>query len=168
MLLTLFSLVLLVPTFGQETISPKQQEAMQQLEFMIGQWAGTGWMMNRQGQKQTFNQTENIQWKLDQAVIMVEGKGQQDDKVVHDALAIISYDGNAEQYNFRSYLASGREGNYIATVEDNQTFTWTIDAPGIMIKYTIQIKGDHWHEIGEMKRGENWFQFFEMDLKRQK
>ncbi|GJM35163.1 MAG: hypothetical protein DHS20C18_41640 [Saprospiraceae bacterium] len=153
-------------TFAQETISPAKQKAMEKLEFIVGQWSGGGWMMNREGEKQTFKQTEAIQWKVGKAIILIEGQGKQGEKIVHDALAIISYDETADQYNFRSYLASGREGSYTATIEEDQTFIWAIEAPGVTIKYTIQVKDDHWHEIGEMKRGESWFQFFEMDLDR--
>lgn len=166
LLLTVWSLLLSTTLMAQEKISPEKLEAMKQLEFMVGQWSGTGWRMDHQGQKQTFNQTENIQWKLDRAIMMIEGQGKKDDTVVHDALAIVSYNETEANYNFRSYLATGREGSYTATLEDNQTFIWTIDAPGVTIRYTIQIKDDHWHEIGEMKRGEQWFLFFEMDLKR--
>lgn len=150
----------------QPTMSEAHKEALSKLDFMAGEWAGSGWMFTQGGTRETFEQTEDIQWKLDGAVLMVEGKGKNDGKVIHDALAIISFDPRKEEYVFRSYLANGRSGDYKAKVLEENTLEWTIEAPGRTITYIITIneKGQ-WYEKGMMKMGEGKaFQFFEMTL----
>ena len=42
-----------------------------------------------------------------------------------------------------------------------------LDSPRGKIRYTIRIQDDEWHEIGEFSAdGENWQEFFGMDLQR--
>jgi hypothetical protein len=107
-------------------------------------------------------------------ILVVEGlgktkvPGRQEEAVVHNALAIISYDANAKLYRVRSYLASGRstdaEAEFVAGA-----FRWRFQTPqGVSIKYTVKLtdKGD-WFERGEMSQdGKSWRQFHEMTLRR--
>lgn len=148
------------------SMTEAHKEALSKLDFMAGEWEGSGWMFTQAGKKETFEQTENIQWKLEGAVLMIEGQGKNEGKVVHDALAIISYDPRKEAYGFRSYLANGMSGDYAAKILAENTLEWTIEAPGRIITYIITIneKGQ-WYEKGMMKMGERpAFQFFEMTL----
>jgi hypothetical protein len=41
------------------------QAKIAKLEFLVGQWEGSGWMLGQDRQKYEFNQTEDIQFKLD-------------------------------------------------------------------------------------------------------
>lgn len=165
--LSLACLLLSIPLLAQiPVMSAAHKEALSKLDFMAGEWVGSGWMFTQAGKKETFEQTENIQWKLDGAVLMIEGQGKKEGKVVHDALAIISYDPSKEEYAFRSYLANGRSGDYKAKVLAENTLEWMIEAPGRTITYIITIneKGQ-WYEKGMMKMGDRpAFQFFEMTL----
>ena len=65
-----------VLSFGQEfkTDSLAQVE-ITRLQFMTGCWIGTGWMMGRDGQKHSFNLSENIQFKVDSTLLLIEGIG---------------------------------------------------------------------------------------------
>ena len=118
-------------------------------------------MMGRDGQKHMFQQTEKVQFKLDSMILLIEGTGKAGGKIIHHALAIVSYDKTDSDFNFQSYLMDGRSGSYSAELIDD-TFCWY---PNEYIRYIIKIaENGSWSEIGEMKRGEEWRQFFEMTL----
>ncbi|HXG95188.1 MAG TPA: hypothetical protein VNN73_22825 [Blastocatellia bacterium] len=56
-------LILVVPVLAQ---SPSIQPAeMKKLDFLIGQWKGTGWFAMGPGQRRTYTQTESVQSKFD-------------------------------------------------------------------------------------------------------
>lgn len=61
-------------------------------------------------------------FKLDSTAILVEGLGEGQGTVIHDALAIITYDSGNQKYNFRSYLSSGRQGAYPAEIIDEKLY----------------------------------------------
>ena len=149
-------------------LTDAHREAMAKLDFLAGQWSGSGWMMQQGGVKHNFEQTENIRWKLDNTVLMIEGQGKSEGRIIHDALALISYNPHEEIYRFQSHLATGMSGDYTAELLDDQTFRWLLEMPGRTIRYTITIneKGQ-WFETGEFKMGDNWMQFFEMTLEKQ-
>jgi hypothetical protein len=164
----IFSTVLLFVTStinAQNLETDKEaQKAISQLEFIVGDWAGTGWMMGRDGQKHTFDQTEKIKFKLDSTAVLIEGLGKSYGEIIHNALAIVTYNKAEENFTFRSYLSNGRGGDFKAELMDRQ-FYWY---PNENMRYIIYLndKGQ-WYETGEMKRGNEWFQFFEMTLDKQ-
>lgn len=178
-LLVLSLLVLLVPASapaaqGQRPSAFTQRKAMRQVEFLVGTWAGEGWI--QMGPQRTeFRGHETVQKKLGGTVLLIEGEhkasmpGVEGEVTVHHALAVISWDREAGHFRFRSWLADGREGDYEARVESG-VMKWFITHPerGTM-RYTIRIdEQGRWHEIGEMNpRGtDDWHQFFEMTLRR--
>jgi hypothetical protein len=151
--------------YAQETETDKEaQTAIAKLHFIVGEWTGTGWMMGRDGQKHPFNQTEIIKYKLDSTAIIIEGLGKTNEKVIHNALAIVTYNKADNDYDFRSYLSNGRGGDFKAELIDGK-FYWY---PNDNMRYIIYLndKGQ-WYETGEMKKENKWFQFFEMTLDKQ-
>ncbi|MHA6281169.1 hypothetical protein ACXYMT_13390 [Salinimicrobium sp. CAU 1759] len=140
------------------------QKAISQLEFIVGDWKGTGWMMGRDGQKHPFNQTENIKFKLDSTAILIEGLGKSNEIITHNAMAIVTYDKSEKNYNFRSYLSTGRGGDFKAELIDGK-FYWY---PNENMRYIISLNNKgQWYETGEIKRDNEWVQFFEMTLDKQ-
>lgn len=145
---------------------PDVKPFIAKLDWLIGEWEGSGWMMTPTGQKENFTQTESIQYQLDQSIIQIEGMGKAGDKVVHNALAIISYLPQKQEYSFMSYLSDGRQGNYKAEILGEKSMRWWLETPRGKLKYTIEIneKGE-WYEKGEFEMGkDNWYQIFEMTL----
>lgn len=166
LLLIILGIVLFSGTaFSQSYETDKEsQEAMSKLAFIEGNWKGEGWMMRQDGKKHPFTQTEKISFKLDGTALLVEGLGKEGEKIIHNALAVITYDKTKGHYNFNSRLANGMGGNFKAELIDNKLHWY----PNENIKYIISLneKGQ-WHEVGKIKRGEEWFQFFEMTLDKQ-
>ena len=84
--------------------------------------------------------------------------------MIHNALALLTYDKAEDKLVFRSYLQNGLGGEFPAELLDGKLFWY----PNQNVRYIIGIneKGQ-WYETGEFKRGENWMQFFEMTLDRE-
>ncbi len=158
LLMMLFSAMAL----GQSTETDLQlQSELNKLSFMEGRWEGSGWTYGRDGVKHTFEQTENIQFKVDGTTLLIEGIGKANGEIIHNALAIISYNKEKEHYNFYSYMANGMSGDFKAGLIDGKLYWYPTD----FIRYIIFLNEQgQWHEKGEMNRGGNWLQFFEMTL----
>lgn len=165
-LLKITIITLLVPTMALaqivETDAAAQAE-IKKLSFLVGNWQGSGWMMGQDGSRHSFEQTENVGLKLDGTALLIEGQGRAEGRVVHNALAIITFNSNDSNYSFFSYLANGRKGDFKGELIDG-TFYWYLNE-GMRYVITINQQGE-WFEKGEMNRGGNWFEFFEMTLRK--
>lgn len=154
-----------ISTFAQMGGTDQEaKEAMRKLAFIEGKWAGEGWMMGQDGQKNPFSQTEDISFKLDGTALLIEGKGMDGDQTIHNALAIVTYNKKDKNYSFQSYLANGMAGKFKAELIEDKFYWYPMEN----MRYIIFLNEEgQWKEIGEMKQGENWFQFFEMTLDKQ-
>lgn len=163
----LFLFVLPIPVVAQHDSSGEQLEAMQKLNFLLGDWEGTGWIARGPGPRHHFVQTETIRPYLNGDLILIEGRGvaaEDTTQVIHHAIAFIGYDADQERYVMRSFLAGGRTTPATVDVQDKR-LTWQM---GNNVRYTIWLneKGQ-WDEVGEYSQdGENWTQFFAMTLDR--
>jgi hypothetical protein len=153
--------------FGVET----QRLEMKKLESMTGHWEGSGWMQHGPA-RETFHGVENVQSKLDGLAILVEGKFLGPDKstgvekIVHETLAVLSFDPKAAGYKFRTYLATGSNGEFDAHLVEGG-WQWGFSFTGGSVRYTIKLTGDTWSETGEFSRdGTTWMKNFEMTLKK--
>lgn len=172
-ILVLFLLFFTSISFAQtDEVTPKA--AMEKLSFLTGKWSGSGWMMNQQRQKMTFTQTEDIEFLTDGESLLIQGKGKTkdaetgEDRVIHNAVALITYDMATENYNFSSYAVGRGGGNYTAKLVADQHFEWYLEVPNGKIRYTITINEQgQWYEIGEFAMGDSWFKIFEMTLDKQ-
>jgi hypothetical protein len=163
----LFALSSLV--FAQEMPSADGQRAeMKKLESLAGQWKGAGWI--QQGAKrETFTGTETVQRKLDGLALLVEGKfSNAEGKIIHETLAVLSFDAKAKNYRFRTYLASGMSGEHdFKLLADG--FEWGFQFPAGTIRYIIKTNNDVWFETGEFSGdGKTWMKIFEMKLEKVK
>lgn len=161
----ILSLALIISTasFSQMSKPDSISKAkIKKLGFMVGNWSGNGWMMGRNG-KSEFNQTENIQFKLDSTAILIEGIGKTNGKIIHNALAILTYNKDKDEYSFRSYLPNGQNAEFKAELKDNKLYWY----PNENVRYIIwENDQKQWYEKGEYNQSGNWTQFFEMTLDR--
>ena len=144
-------------------VDKKAQDELEKLSFIVGQWEGEGWMMGRDGTKHTFTQTENVQYKLDNTAILIEGIGTSGGQIIHNALAVVRFNHEDADYTFNSYLATGQTGEFKGEIMDGK-FYWF---PNENMRYIIELNEDgHWLEVGEINQNGSWFQFFEMRLEK--
>ena len=166
-----YSLLLVVATFPIMTYAQRPDptasiEQMKKLDFLVGHWKGEGWMEYVPGQRNTFKSSEVVEKKLGGVALFIEGFHTAGDRVIHHALALLSYDQAAGHYSFRSQVANGMGGNFEGKILDDGAFQWGMEMPQGTIRYIItRNDAGQWFEVGEMSQdGETWRQFFEMTL----
>ena len=145
----------------QPATDPVNKSEISKLMFLTGKWEGKGWMMGQDRQRHTFDQTEDLTFKLDSTLLVIEGHGKSDGRDVHDAFAIVAYNKESKQYDFTSFLANGQKGTFKAELKENKLIWYPTDNMTYIIE--VNEKGQ-WHEIGEMTMNGNTFRFFEMTL----
>jgi len=162
-------------TVGND-IESKRSAAMKSIEFLHGKWSGRGWVMTREGRKES-TITENFQPKLGGRIAVVDGFGASKDPrtgaeiPTHQAYGIFSYDPESDRIRFSNNRGkTGAEGAPDLEIS-GKTIVWGFDVPesGSKIKFTIRVdeKGI-WREVGEFSRdqGKTWMKFMEMELSR--
>jgi hypothetical protein len=132
-----------------------QREAMRKLSFLAGHWSGPVTIVRGPGEALHLTQTENVEYKLDGLVMLVEGKSTSaDGKVAFSALATISYDDASQTYHFRAY----HDGHYLDTelsVPANG-FSWSFMAGPAHVVNTMHLSGKgEWDEVTEVTVGSN-------------
>jgi len=138
---------------GQQLNVAAQREAMKKLDFLAGKWSGDALVSRGPGEPMKVAQSENIQFKLDGLVLLIEGAARNPDgKIVFQALATVSYDDSTSVYRFRSY----NDGRYLETELKviPQSFTWGFEAGPLKVSNSMRLneKGE-WVEVTESSYG---------------
>jgi hypothetical protein len=163
------------PLWGQ-VLAPVAEE-LDRLEWLVGEWEGTGWMEYTPGQRAEFRGTERVERRMGGRLVVVEGRftawmGPEAGEVpVHEAVGIFEFDPRAGQFRFRTYTGFGPEagGLHAAEVSDGRVVWGYEDPRHGTVRYTItRTDGDEWVEVGDASRdgGGTWHRFFEMRLRR--
>lgn len=101
-----------------------QRDAMRKLSFMVGTWSGEASITLPSGQSKRLRQVEDVSYRLDGLVLVVEGTGrnEQSGAVEFNAFATIAHDERTGTYRIRAY----NEGNYLDTelVVRDRGFEW--------------------------------------------
>ena len=152
---------------------PTQVAAMQKVDFMAGDWAGSGWNLGSNGVRDYFTQTEKVHYQVQGTVLLVEGLGHEatdPSKIADSALAVLTYNDVTQQYRWEAFSDGSIEQSVPAPVVGNDTFQWSLQFPGVTIRYSLTFTATTWHEIGEtsLDGGQTFNQTFQMDLVRQR
>ena len=150
---------------------------MKKLDWLVGEWQGTGWIEFGPGNRRTFRQSETIKRQAGGLVLIVEGlgkgrvPGQAEEVVIHNAFAVLNYNDKTQQYRwFSMRAADGKVIDIVPQVNDNG-YVWGFEderAGNIRFTAIFNDKGQ-WVESGEGSRdGKTWTKFFEMTLDRVK
>ena len=146
---------------------------MEIFKIWEGKWKGEGTIQQGPGAAKKSNVEETIELKLDGMILVVEGIGKAlegtEQKIVHHAFAVLSYDQNTSSYKFRSYLKDGRSTEAWFKPVGENTYQWGFDVPNGKIRYNISIDAAKktWTEAGEFSSdGNTWHKFFEMNLQK--
>ncbi|MBX7218664.1 MAG: hypothetical protein K1Y36_01845 [Blastocatellia bacterium] len=160
---------------AQQPPAPTAQiEAMKRMQLMVGEWEGGGWIEFGPGKKLEFTGHESIQPKTNGTTLLVQGlhksksDGKTPERVIHDALAIISFNEKEKAYRMKACLASGAQTDAVISITETGAMQWGLpDNRGGQIRYTITIaEKATWNEVGEYSMdGKTWRKFFEMNLK---
>jgi len=132
-----------------------QREAMRKLSFLAGHWSGPVTIFRGPGEPLHLTQTEQVDYKLDGLVLLVQGtSASADGKTQFSALATIAYDDASRTYRFRAY----NDGHYLDTelsVRDNG-FSWGLTGAGVHIVNNMHLAAHgEWNEVTEVTVGSN-------------
>ncbi len=132
-----------------------QRDAMRKLSFLTGHWSGPVSILRGPSETLQLTQTENVQYKLDGLVLLMEGKSTSaDGKVPFSALATIAYDDSSHTYRFRAY----NDGHYLDTELSalSNGFMWSFTAGPAHVVNTMRLTNkDEWDEVTEVTVGNN-------------
>ena len=156
MRILLISLVSLVAICSAQQSGPDvaaQRAAMQKLKFLVGKWSGAASVARGPGAPMKITQTEEVQFKIDGLVMLVEGTGRTPaGGIVFRALATISYDDSTGKYHFRAY----NDGRYLDTelTVTDKGFSWGYEAGPLKVANTMRLtdRGE-WAESTETTFG---------------
>jgi len=131
-----------------------QREAMRKLSFLAGRWTGPVTVV-RGPEPLHLKQTEQVEYKLDGLVLLIEGMSTDSDgKSSFGALATVSYDETAHVYRFRAYSGGQYIDTELTMLADG--FSWGFKAGPADIVNTMHLmaKGE-WSEVTEATVGTN-------------
>lgn len=154
MRLVIFALVSTLALLAQRQPNvAAQRQAMKKLEFLVGHWSGAATVVRGPGEPLKLTQTEDVQFKLDGLVLLIEGTGHSaDGQAVYRALATISYDDAANAYHFRAY----NDGRYLDTplAVTANAFDWGFASGSFKANNAMKLTDDgNWLETTEVTMG---------------
>lgn len=170
LLITAITFLGLVFAQAQGTAPESLKQEMQKLAYMAGKWKGEASMRQQNGSMIQVNQEEDIQFKLDGTILVIEGTGRnpQDGKVSFNAYAIVSFDQQKKEFKLKSHVMNGNQTDaYFKILEENH-FEWGFEvANNAKIRYNIKLNPSDksWIEKGEYSPdGNMWYPFIDMKL----
>lgn len=143
------------------------QEAMGKLSFLEGNWQGTAQTTTGPGQQIHLQQHERVEYRLGGKMLLIEGKGFENELLKFNALAIITYNEQQQEYEMTSLLHTGQKTDAYFVEKGENIFEWGFDIPkggNVKYKITLNEKGQ-WEETGQYSPdGSQWYPSFYMLL----
>jgi hypothetical protein len=134
----------------------KQRTAMKKLGFLTGTWSGEAHVQRGTGDPVTLAQTEEVQYKLDGLVLVIEGTGRTptDQTPALQALGIISYDDATETYHIRAWNDGRFLESEVQLLDDGKSLRWGFGVGEIRSRSVLKIDKDgQWTEVAEILIG---------------
>lgn len=130
-----------------------QRAAMKRLGFLLGKWTGEARVWRGAAEPLELVQTEQVQYKLDGLLMLIEGIGRNktDGRPVLQALAVISYDDEVGVYRMRAF----NDGRFLEAervlLDGKKGLAWSFVLGEIRTNSTLELneKGE-WTEITEI------------------
>lgn len=156
---------------GLDKASDALKQEMQKLAYFAGKWKGEANARQRDGSMTKIIQEENIEFRLDNTLLLIEGTGRNPEnlnEITFNALAVVTYDEASKAFKFRSHLRDGKQTDAYFKVLGENHFEWGFDIQNnAKMRYDIKLdpKAKTWLEIGEYSPdGAKWYQFIELKL----
>lgn len=136
---------------------------MQKLRFLVGGWSGRARIWRSAADSVELSQTENVTYKLDGLILMVEGVGigSIGHKVNLQALGLISFDDAAGVYRMRAF----NDGRWLESTvdldESRKQLHWGFTLAQIKTSSILQVDGNgNWTETHEVSVNSQPFRKF--------
>lgn len=170
--------ILLIPCASFSQSEGTLLTSLEPLELIVGTWHGEGWIINKNGEKKRFSQTEVIKSKVNGQVLLIDGLGYAiedsvvTDQVIHDVVGMILIEPDRGHATMMSILeGQGRSEVDLYMLEDGKSFQWSFTVPEteITVRFTEDLSQENrWVGTGEVLLTQDQsYTFFEMILYRQ-
>ena len=148
------------------TLLATQADAMKAFSMIDGTWRGPATVMQADGSRLAFTQTERIGPFLGGSVKVIEGRGYDESgKVRFNALGIVSYNAGTREYTLHSH-AQGHAGDFPFR-PTGDGYSWEIPIGAAILRYNAVVKEGELYEVGDrIVAGREPQRVFEMRLKR--
>ena len=130
-----------------------QRAAMKKLGFLVGKWNGEARLLRGPGEWVELHQSEEVQYKLDGLILVIEGVGRTKSgghSVLH-ALGIISFDDESRKYRMRAF----NDGRFLETevnlLDQGKAMSWGFALEHVTTKSVLRINEcGEWTELAEI------------------
>lgn len=128
-----------------------QKAAMEKFRFLAGTWAGEAVVTAGDGATVTISQTEEVQYRLDGLVLVIEGTGRDaSGKVVFNAFAVVSFEPSTATYRIRAWNAGSFVETEIKPAAAGQGFEWGFERGPLKMMDRMTVDADgRWAETSE-------------------
>lgn len=154
---------------AQETDSTANK--MDYFSFLEGNWEGQAIIWEKGNSEKVIKQTEEVQFKLNNTLLVVEGVGKDaNGDVAFNAYATIFYDKTEGKYRMFAFTKEGQFTEANIKVKGEGHFVWGFKpGPGNVVRYNVEVSNGEWVETGEFSRdGETYHPFMKMVLHKAK
>jgi hypothetical protein len=154
----LLMLAIISGVFAQGARNPRseaQKNAMKKLSFLAGKWSGKATVRLGPGEPIELIQTEDIEYRLDGTILLIEGTGRdpKTGQVLFNAVGVVSYDAAKSVYEIRAYSDGRKVDSLLET--DGAGFAWGFDSGPAQIRHVMKLteKGE-WSETTTAQVGD--------------
>lgn len=133
-----------------------QRAAMKKLGFLAGKWAGGARLLRGGAEFVELLQTEEVQYKLDGLILVIEGVGRTKagGQPLLQAFGIVSYDDESRTYRLRAFNDGRFLEAEVKLLEQAQGMTWGFALGEIRTSSVLRInERGEWTEIAEISIG---------------
>ncbi|UCC81246.1 MAG: hypothetical protein JSW64_07790 [Candidatus Zixiibacteriota bacterium] len=169
-----FILMLTSTSFAQQPDSTDCVGQLKKAAFLLGEWSGTGWLGLTGDQREYFEQTYLIQWKLDGAMMLIEGsrtfRGKKENKpdTTLSSLWTLAWYIKLNRFNITFFRQDGIYEIAAAEFPESNEMTWESKHPQLgTIRYAIAIDPEgNLVQTGEVLEcdGGSWIKILEVVL----
>lgn len=131
----------------------RERAAIAPLAKLAGTWEGEASAMVGAGEMHAALQREEVALGAGGTVLIIRGTGRlkEDNRVVHDAAAMIWFDASANRMRMRAHRMEGISVEPDIEVRPD-TIVWGFAMNGGRVRYTLSFSDTDWHEVGHFLR----------------
>jgi hypothetical protein len=133
-----------------------QRAAMEKLGFLVGKWDGEARLLRGPGEWMDLHQSEEVKYKLDGLILVVEGLGRtkSDGHSVLQALGVISFEDETATYRIRAFNDGRFLESEVQLLDQDKGISWGFALGQILTKSVLRInESGVWTELAEIKIG---------------
>ena len=126
---------------------------MQKLAFLIGKWSGEACILQGPGQSLDLHQTEEVQYKLDGLLLVIEGVGRSksDNELALQAFGLVSFDDETSTYRMRAFNDGRFLESEVKLLDEPNAITWGFALGPYKTKSVLLINDrGEWTELAEI------------------